>query len=229
MRISKVEVLGEVIIPESNIASSTVEFLKGSYFWVVPKNSSLFYSKDKLQKFLLQKFPRIESLKVSLKNLETIEINLAERSPFGMWCKKLEGDMSEQCYFLDEQGFIYSEAPQFSGNVYFKYYGGILSDQFMGQNYLSPNIFGDINGMIDKARSFGFVPLFISTEDSKVFEISLENGGRILFDLKQPVSKTEDNLTLLLRTEPFTTTTPNSVPIDYIDLRFGNKLFYKLK
>ena len=59
------------------------------------------------------------------------------------------------------------------------------------------------------------------------FDMAMADGGHIYFDLTQPIEKSESNLSSLLKT--IVTSTQNGQAIDYIDLRFGNKLFYKLK
>jgi hypothetical protein len=48
----------------------------------------------------------------------------------------------DECYFLDEHGFVFSEAPTFSGNAYIAFYGLIDAAKIpLVQTYLNKTCF----------------------------------------------------------------------------------------
>jgi hypothetical protein len=71
-------------------------------------------------------------------------------------------------------------------------------------------------------------PISVLAEDNGDFTMYLSTGGKIYFDQSQPFYQTETNLKALLQT--FSSSSSTLIAdIDYIDLRFGNKLYYKMK
>jgi hypothetical protein len=55
----------------------------------------------------------------------------------------------------------------------------------------------------------------------------MEDGSKILFARKQSSSEVLGNLKIVLESETFKD--ENRGDIEYIDLRFGNKVYFKIK
>lgn len=128
---------------------------------------------------------------------------------------------------------MFAKAPIFSGDAYFKYYGLVAStteSSPIGQEFMaSTTEFADISNFVFKAKELKIKPLYIEAKDNgESFLLFVAGGGEIYFDTKEPLSVVGQNLEALLRTPVFASSTWN-LPIEYIDLRYGNKLFYKLK
>jgi hypothetical protein len=151
---------------------------------------------------------------------------------------------AEKCYFLDDNGVIFSEAPTFSGDAYFKYYGGVMGETPIGQTYLATTtVFQDVSNFVQSVSQTSLAPISVSAESDGGFTMQLSSGGKIYFNLSQPLSQTAGNLKALLQNLQISSTLlGSSVPtgsassgstsisnIDYIDLRFGDKLYYKMK
>jgi len=58
-------------------------------------------------------------------------------------------------------------------------------------------------------------------------ELYIDDGSKILFARKQRSSEVLDNLKVVLKSETFKNEDAGN--IEYIDLRFGNKVYFKLK
>ncbi len=71
--------------------------------------------------------------------------------------------------------------------------------------------------------------MYLVAKEGDEFSLVVSGGGEIYFDIKESLSKVADNLEALLRTPELATSTSRDLPVEYIDMRFGNKLFYKLK
>ena len=238
IRISKVEFSGQVLVNQSDVKEKTFDFLNGSYLWLFPKNNVFLYPNKDLKKYLTNQFKRIETINIHLKDFRTLSIEITERKLFALWCDNAtrqsqtsiveDGSITEQCYFMDNTGTIFAEAPNFSGDAYFKYYGLVSSDNPIGKEYLASSTeFTDIAKFVDTVRDLSLKPLYIIGKDNGQFVITLFSLGEIYFDTKEPMSKVGENLKALMRTPAFANL--NNISIDYIDLRFGNKLYYKLK
>lgn len=231
-RISTVTLSGGVLVKEEDISSTTKDFINGNYFWLFPRNSYFLYPHDKLEILLKERFQRIDTISVNSENFQTINVKVTERNLNALWCDAPpEIVSSEKCYFMDNFGTIFAEAPNFSGDAYFKYYGLIATTSApIGSQYIaSTSKFREIGEFIVRAQKLSLHPVYLLATDLEgQFTMGLAGGGVIYIDTKEPISKIADNLEALLRSIS-TTTMYSAQNIDYIDLRFGNKLFYKLK
>lgn len=243
VRITKVILRGGILVTRTDIGEKSLNFMKGSYFWLYPKNVAFWYPKKSLEEYLKNNFKRIDAIQIHLEGLNTMVIDIVERQPFAIWCDSLpdekqistttqmeDGSELEKCYFLDQNSTIFSEAPYFSGDAYFKYYGSIGTTTPIGNYYISSTTeFDEINSFIESVKNMSLHPVYLTTKDDEDYSLVISGGGEIYFDLKKPLSEVAQNLESLLRTPALSTSTNTDLPIDYIDLRYGNKLFYKLK
>lgn len=242
VRISKVVLKGGILVKESQVSEKVFEYMNGSYIFLFPKNSSFWYPKNNLSQYLKINFKRIENIRIDLSDLRTMVVTIEERKPFGIWCDKFsqdaqvstttdqEVDSYQNCFFLDQNSTIFSEAPYFSGDAYFKYYGSIGTTTPIGNYYIaSTTEFNEINSFIDSVRRMYIHPLYLVAREDGSYSLVISGNGEILFDMKKPLSEVSQNLESLLKTPNLSTSTNRDLPIEYIDLRYGNKLFYKLK
>jgi cell division septal protein FtsQ len=125
--ITHVSIQGAVVVPEADIKSYAEERISGSYLYVFPKRSVAFYPKSGITKELLATYPRISELNLSLHSWNTLQLSIAERQSYAIWCKEeplvREGSFGEptipgDCYFMDATGFIFDHAPGFSGDTW---------------------------------------------------------------------------------------------------------------
>lgn len=225
LRISKVELTGGVLVTEKEVQSKTLEYLSGSYFWLYPKNNAFFYPRKALKQYLSDSFKRIDTIDLNLKNFKVLTVKITERKPVAVWCEKK--DETEDCYFIDQNSTIFAEAPIFSGDAYFKYYGPVQGDSLIGSEYIaSTTVFGEINKFVESIKKLALHPQYVVAKGKDEFSLIIAGGGEILFDTKRPLTTASENLEVLISTPPLSKGLNN---LDYIDLRYGNKLFYKLK
>ncbi len=237
IRISNVELSGEVLVTQSEIEYKSLQYLSGSYLWLFPKNNAGWYPRKGLENYLKELFKRIDTVDIHLKDFETLSVIITEKKPFAIWCDDVgepwqenTGTNKPKCYFMDQISTIFSEAPEFSGDAYFKYYGLVTEINPIGTEYIaSTTEFSEISDFVGKVKKLGIQPQYIIAKDNAEFSLVLLGGGQIYFDTKESLSKIADNLEALLKTSELALNKSKILPVDYIDLRYGNKLFYKLK
>ena len=239
IRISKVVLSGGVLVTEEDVSDETLSFIGNSYFWLFPKNNIFWYPRNALLNDLKTKFRRIDTINIHLKDFHTLAIDITERKPIGTWCSTSSVTSTvpengsvpvEQCYFIDQNSTIFAKAPQFSGDAYFKYYGLITDDNPIGEEYIaSTTEFSEVVSFVEAVKRLYVRPLYLVANGQDEFSLVVAGGGAIYFDTKEPLSKAAANFEALLETHELATSTSGNLPIDYIDLRYGNKLFYKLK
>ena len=138
---------------------------------------------------------------------------------------------------MDDTGYVFDEAPYFSGEVYFKFYGlgSIHADNPAGF-YFSEQNFKQLTAFKDVLISMGLKPVIINILKNGDIELFLargnssKSGPKIIFKSDADLLNVAENLQAALATEPLMSGFKNKYSsLLYIDLRFGNKVFYKLK
>ncbi len=241
VRISKVELSGGVLVTQDAVEQSSLLYVQGSYFWLFPKDNVFWYPHNKLEEYLKDTFKRIDTIDIHLKDFHTLAIDITERKPVATWCtgepemqpSGNEGALSVEtrmCYFIDQDGVLFSEAPYFSGDAYFKYYGSISpTDNPIGMEYVASSTkFAEMSDFVTKVKELSISPLYVIAKGDDEFSLVLYGGGEIYFNARESLSVAGKNLEALLRTLDMATTTGN-LPVEYVDLRYGNKLFYKAR
>ncbi len=228
LTITEVELTGGVLVTQAEVEAHTLEYIQGAYLWVFPIRNAFWYPKGQLEKYLLESFKRIDTIDVHLTNFNTLQVDIEEKKPFATWCDK--SSAVPKCFFMDENSAIFAEAPSFSGDAYFKYFGLVSGEQPLGQYYLaSTTQFQSLVKMVELAKKLSLRPQYLEATGKDEFSMVISGGGKIYFDLANPISETIENFEALLKTAPFAGMEHENLPIDYIDLRFGNKLYYILK
>ncbi len=249
IRISKVELSGAILVTKEDVELESLNFMKGSYLWLFPKNSSFLYPKRALEDYLRESFKRIDTIEIDLKDLDTVQVSITERKAIALWCDTLpsseslpapeaivdDGSYRSQgyCYFMDQNSNIFAGAPNFSGDAYFKYYGLITVSSDIGNPigsfYMSSSTkFAEVVDFIETTRKLSLKPQYLIAKNNDEFSLIIAGGGEVYFDIKRPLSIVAENLETLLENPPLSKY-KGYLPVEYIDLRFGNKLFYKLK
>src|SRR3989338_737777 len=124
LNIQAIDVQGNEVVSSEYIRESAESILNGKYFGLVPKSNFLIYPKSEIVEAIRDKWKRIDELEVEIASPTRLQISIKEREEAHTWCREL-GDTTEnkteQCYFMDKDGYIFDEAPFFSGSVYFKF------------------------------------------------------------------------------------------------------------
>ena len=238
LNISAIEILGNKTLDATVVKSIVQNEIIGNYLWFFPKTNIFFYPKDNIKKDLFNQFSRLESISLSVKN-KVLEVSLTERTALYTWCgdtinlvAELPSDNStakEKCYFMDEAGYIFDEAPYFSGDVYFKFYGKTADSYFLKQKFL------ELIQFKKTLEGMGLRPVAIYVLDDGNARVYLSSGAQgekpeIRFKADADFQKVAENLQTALTTEPLQSDLKNKYSsLLYIDLRFGNKVVYKFR
>ena len=91
----------------STIASSA---LTGTYFGIVPRNSTFFAPESAMRALILGAEPGIAAVSIYHTGIASLGIRAIARTPVGRWCGA-SPDSAGQCWLFDGNGFIYAPAP----------------------------------------------------------------------------------------------------------------------
>src|SRR3989344_9554901 len=157
LQIQDIAVSGNEVVTANEIKSTAVHVLSGTYFFLFPKSNILWYPHDELEAAILSSFERLKEVSVSRENLTSISIAVTERNPASLWCREL-GNVT--CYFLNDEGLVFANAPDFTGNVFFRFYGDIEASDHIGETYLEErDEFSRASVFIEALRGMGLMPI----------------------------------------------------------------------
>jgi hypothetical protein len=238
LQIKTVVVEGTRIINSNEVEEKVQENLKGKYLYLFSRSNSLIYPHSKIYNDLLVSFPRTETLKVSRLNLNALKVTITERAGSFLYCgptiPEIEMDVGENCYFINNDGYIFDKAPYFSGNLYFKYYVKIENEANPLSSQMLPiDRFHELARFIDKITALGFKPIYITIEDDGSHTLYLDHvpsdtTPKIIFRQENDLTTIYDNLATSMSQKQFADEIKNKyTKLLYIDLRFRNKVLYK--
>jgi len=238
INIDTITVSGNKVVETKEIEDAIHSKIDGYYLWFFPKTNFLLYPKKQIKNELTVKFKRLKDVSINIKDTKTLEISLSEYNGKYTWCGDSipsdENTEEDTCYFMDENGYIFDDALYFSGNVYLKFFGKIKNniENPIG-SYFLPDNFIKLVSFIDNVKQMGLKLSSILVKDDGDIEIYLEPNGsvnipKILLKSDADFEKIAENLQAVLTTEPLQSDFKNKYSsLLYIDLRFGNKVYYK--
>ncbi len=240
--LNRIVITGTHIINPSNVESFTKDNLKGKYIYLFSRSNSLIYPKNKIYNSIINNFPRIKTLSIYRDNLTTLHIDITERSGSYLYCgsvvPEVKTEIGENCYFVNADGYVFDEAPYFSGNVYFKYYMALPDVSLktpLGAQILPPEQFHLLAQFIDGVTSLGFKPDYVVISEDGNGELYLNNNGgtsypKIIFKNNENILTLLNNLSISMNKPEFANEVKSKyTTLLYIDLRFNNKVVYKFQ
>ncbi|MCR4334825.1 MAG: hypothetical protein NUV47_03830 [Patescibacteria group bacterium] len=207
LRIQNIEVVGNNGVVSKDIINFVKDQIIGNYFFLFPKDNSLLYPNAFLKNSILSSFIKLDNVDIHLKNLNTLEISVSERKPYVLWCA---GELlsTEECYFMDKKGLIFSKAPAFSGNVFVQYYG---------KKYYQDDQFEQLDSFIKSIQKLDIQATAVFAKEDGDFEVT-STTGKIIFNNKKSYDDILENLMIIMKEKK---------NINYVDLRYGNKVYFK--
>jgi len=227
--VQDVHITGNEVIEDADIREVVYTQMEGRYVYLFDKRNILLYPKEQMRTALRTTFPRLQKVRISSDGITKIHIDVSERESTYLWCGDevpvQNTDMRNACYFMDKSGFIFSKAPHFSGNVYFRWFGSPLEpDVASGAQFIDTDTFTTLTHFIDGVSELGFEPTRLTVgTNTPAYTVAFANDSALLIGEIEDVSFLLDTLQSAL------SELDRGRPLEYIDLRFGNKVFYKYK
>lgn len=237
LEISKLEVVGNRVVDDQEISSVVKNLTEGNHFYLLSKRNFVLLPRTQVKQEIKRQIPYISEVILESDDINHLRIRVSERSPVALWCR------GEACYLIDKGGLVFSPAPHFSDNVFLKIYSP-LSGNPIGKRPLRDDDFVLLpaaalvipdtlaEGGLVKAE---VVKAVVTNEEDYSFDVTqpVSSGKltwQLLLDSQDDFAHSMSNLATVLASEEFRQELlENDGLIDYIDLRFGNKVFYKFK
>jgi hypothetical protein len=242
VQIIDVTVEGTKIMEKQIIAQKIDDELSGNYYWFFPKKNIFLYPKNKIKADIMSAFPTVETVTISVNSLHKLTMSIKEREPFALWCGDEQPSIiaSEvpECFYVDKTGYIFSNSPSFSGGVYFTLYGSEslnVKKTPIGQYAVSTEVFEKVLTLRDFLSEFNIVFDTVYFGENNYAEFFNAKSFNIKWNTDADLTILTSNMRALFRSPSWKDNTfvsdseKFSEPLEYLDFRFGNKVFYKQK
>jgi len=220
--IQHIEIAGAKDVGTEPVSTFVASKLVSDSFAFFSPSNIFLYPRKSIEEAIKKDFPRIKDVSISRESLlaTAITVSIEERKAFARWCG------NGTCFALDESGFIFAAAST-TLNVATAYVfeGPLAASEPLGQTYL-PGSFVGITALLERLGQAGFSPQKIRTDGEQDFSIDLSHGFTIHASFGTDVGLIVKNLELVLSSDALR---GKEGDIEYIDLRFGNRVYYKLK
>lgn len=218
-RIREISVEGTIALDQEQFKREAQKFLEGKYFKIFPYDNIFILPEGKMAVEFSEKFPLLKKIAVKGDFPQKLSVIVEERKAKALWCQK------DFCAFLDETGFIFQLAPNFSGGIFLKFFDERKEPSAIGKMMVDPAEFKKLSSFAELLAKKEFVAAKIILKDADIYEFHLKEGWYILLNSKNESSQAFSNLELVLEQ----TIKEKRPKLEYIDLRFGKKVFFKLK
>lgn len=221
LRVTAISVVGAQTLDVEDIKQFVQQRIAGNYVFVYPKDDILIYPQTAIERDLAAEYPVLKLVDVHAENFHTINVVLHERAPAAVWC-------GTDCYLMDEDGVVYASAQDTSTEQYVTYGGKVVGDT-MPKQYLTQDMFHALAALVSalmQVESGNPVRQIVMDEHADV-RAYFQNDFVLIFSSKDQPGDVFERLTLARQAAPLVGKSLGE--LEYIDLRFGDKLYYKLK
>jgi cell division septal protein FtsQ len=224
--ISDVTVSETKFTSRDEIQSIAMRVFDGEYMGLFSKRNLLFLPTGELRAEISRLNPAIKTVTIRRINARHIRIDVQEYEPVAKWCGATIKTAQTLCHIMNSSGqFFAQETPVFTFAVP-RFFGEVSAEPLVGGYYVPIEVFEKlrifIEGLVDMHITFDT----LETEDFETFVIHTIKGPDILIDTDDDMNVVLDNLRITIEQEEINKAQLKN--LIYIDVRHGNKVFYKI-
>lgn len=223
LTITAVRVEGGETISHAAVRNLAEAELRGEYYRLIPRRFAWSYPEEVIIA-KVKELPRVKDAVIKRIDRNTILISVSEYYPFALWCKAAASAGEESgCVFLDAEGYAFIEAPPLFGSSMLRYIDPAFEPR-VGDRPFDAGFMSATHRFASAAgRELGFAVAHIERIAANEVVYHLSGGAALKVSLRQSAEETFGNLSAILDSEEFGHLRPDN--FQYIDLRFGNKVF----
>ncbi len=210
-QIKEIKTAGNFKTSPEEIIEITEKHIKTKILFL--SSESIFFDGFyQMREEIKKSFPIISKITVKRNLPSTLEVRVEERIPAATWV------FQEDNFFIDKEGIVFEETEESKKPVVKGSREVSLGEEAVGKKLLK-----DILEISSELSDEGIEIREFSISYPKVI-IKTEEGWEAYFDSEGNISVQASNLVLVLKEE---ISRPERKDLEYIDLRFPEKIFYK--
>lgn len=223
IQIQQVKVSGTIFVEKTEIEKKTQDILRTKSLFFIPKSNIFLFPKKQLEKSILQN-PAIISAKIRKDFWNTLTIDITEQDKKMIYCSSVENNT---CLYINEEGFIYAQVkdiiiPEQEVLVYTE-----LGEKRIGEIILDKSVYINVLLFIKNTARYDIKIGKVYIKQDGIIEFVTRDDVRIITSVFDDFQKGFSHLIALFEKDVIHK--DKFFEIEYIDLRFGNKVFYKNK
>ena len=197
----------------------------GSNFLIWSKNNFLLAPRNDIENRIEDEFDRVKHVRVDVKGVSRLHITLDEYVVSYTYCDIVKQD---NCFFVDATGLVFAK-DIYGISTEHILFQGVISEDAVGEHLLPKtefvHVIDFIKGLADNDMHVEKVVLGLEGET----RFTLLEGAEVVIDRTENVQKMLGNFLLLLAEETVVNESREAFlsQTEYIDVRYGNKVFYK--
>ena len=220
VHIHEVEVSGGSTVSHDRIKEAVWNTLRGRHYLLVDRSFQYLYPEVAVRE-AVESVPRVHDVSV-VRDGDKLQVSFGEYEPYALWCDTSD---DETCVFLTKEGFGFDEAPRLTGGVFVRYITETASSTSNTQALSATEMLRGSTFIYALQQEFGFdVTSVTYTADGDEVYL-LARGSRILRTGEDPIDDSLEKLRTIFGSEQFVHLI--TTPFEYIDVRFGNRVFVK--
>lgn len=221
--IQTINVSGTAALTQDDIRGRIEQYYDSQRGFVSPRSIFRYHGAGVVQ-LLQTDILHIAHASVSHPSLLSTELDvtIVERTPFARWCAS-----DTQCFLIDQTGFIFAAddgSAQPPEPLVFS--GGVSDPNNPLGHYVAVARFPSALSLARALGQAGFAPHDISIDSDTDLTVRLQNSFAVHASFGADPNALVRDLKLILASDPLK---GHESDIEYIDLRFGNRIFYKLQ
>lgn len=225
-QVHTVNVIGTNVADPVDVSQFVMGSLQGNSVFILPRTSILLVSTVELTKKIQDHFPRFKTVLVERDSMDSLKVTVSEYGGVYLWC-----DHEDVCSFMDMTGTVFADAPYFSGSAYTKIYIGERAPYPF--HPISTEELALVIHLKEQLAKIEINPISFSFESEHKISVSFihhTSHANIYIDPTKDIDNALETLYSGLRTEPMVSLYRSPLKVlEYIDLRFANKLIYKFQ
>lgn len=252
-QIKNISVSGTKSLQKNEVQGAVADYLNGALFGVIPKTNYFFVRASSLEKLLLEKFPRMRSAEVRKPFPASLEITLVERDIWALYCNDspyakeknavvistgasstshatadVAKELARSCFYIDDAGIVIDGAIEYRGFLLPIFFERRSENPSLGESVLSNADILFFNSAREEYKKTVGVDI-ISFEKTDAlpddYILFFQEGWFLLVPRSVDISSSAKNMKALFDR----VIKDDRGRLLYVDARFGNKMFYKLK
>lgn len=198
-----------------SLVSSAIDFSK---FGIFSRRNFLFIDTQNINEAISKAFPDFSKVRTTLAGLGSLVVEVVERSPYAKWCDE---SSNSECLIIDNQGFAFESSSQSRATTFLSIF--TQSKPVYASEIFDADRFSKLKQIIDSFDKSGYVVVSVTETDADYF-LEISNGFEVRI---KSDDESSDIIAKLDAIQNDLKNGGNTAPIDYIDLRYGNKVFLK--
>jgi cell division septal protein FtsQ len=238
VEINEVRVSGNKYISTEKVQEKYEEVVSGKIAFMISKKNFVFLPREVISKKIERELSVSSAFVRIGEDINIVEIEIMEYEPWALWCSDTA---RKDCYFVNEKGLAFFKAPEFviedliyiQKNLETENNDGSENEtenshgEILGQKYSDETLFKKFVTVNDLLKRINISIKSISTEDNETFVLQTKTGPELYMDKRDNPLEIVNNLKTTLEQESIHENQFKN--LEYIDLRFEGKVFYKIK